>query len=223
MLRLGTNEKQQAAILETTAYVAGWKVRGKSQLGYVKECGRRLVIGPRLIGAGGIEEESPIDSIMCCSERFHCITLKEPSWPIDTNYRSFQEQCDTFIDLKLMVHEKKTAIKQNLWKSFYKEYVSPVDILMEKVNSRSELHEDWRKANRRSTIIRNAMQKIGRDHICNLLNESFLNLDNLVMKFQEIVEPMITRFRLLGKYSEEENEEVYEDVETADTGILMQL
>ncbi len=192
-------------------------------MGYLKECGRRLVIGPRLIGAGGIEEESPVDSFMCSSERFHCITLKEPSWPLDTNYRSFQEHCDAYIDLTLLEHEKKTSIKQNLWKSFYKEYVSPIDFLMVKVNARSELHEDWSKPNRRSTIRRNAMQKVGRDHICNLLNESFLNLDNLVIKFQEMVESMITRFRLLGKYTEQQNEEVYEDGETADTGILMQM
>lgn len=93
----GTDEK---AILEATAFIAGWKVGmslegcvglhhhfhcigGKAQLGYLKECSTASLVASRVVSAS---PGSRVDRALIAPEVFHSITLKAPSWSREINY-----------------------------------------------------------------------------------------------------------------------------------------
>lgn len=49
LITAGSSEDQRRAVLESTAFVAGWKPGGEAQLLYVKECLRRVIVCTRLV------------------------------------------------------------------------------------------------------------------------------------------------------------------------------
>ena len=48
----GADESRRAAVLETTAIVAGWQVHGKAQRRYIKSSAERMIVASRLLGLG---------------------------------------------------------------------------------------------------------------------------------------------------------------------------
>lgn len=83
----GTDEK---AILEATAFIAGWKVGGKAQLGYLKECSTASLVASRVVSAS---PGSRVDRALIAPEVFHSITLKAPSWSREINYEQGFNSC----------------------------------------------------------------------------------------------------------------------------------
>jgi hypothetical protein len=66
-------------VLENTGWVAGWVPNKTSQLGYVRETVKKIIVANWMIATG--QQTGIIEPFLCTPENFHCIVLNEPSWP----------------------------------------------------------------------------------------------------------------------------------------------
>ena len=90
---IGSNGGSTEGVLEKTAWVTGWVPGKKSQLRYVKETVKRVIVANWLNANG--KKSGVIEPFLCTSENFYCITLKQPKWPLrqhkpkNTNFNRF--------------------------------------------------------------------------------------------------------------------------------------
>ena len=125
LLKAGTNANAVKAILENTAFIAGWVPNQAAQLRYVKECGKKTIISSRLVMPTEENLETNIvDTFLSTSEAFHSIKLSEPIWPADLNYRVFQKTINEFIKESIPNSANLDSIKLKFWRNAYYSYVN---------------------------------------------------------------------------------------------------
>ena len=74
--KTGSNLPRQA-VLELTAFIGGWRVGGRAQIAYVKECAMGSIIASRVTSG---DTDGYVDEIMLKPEIFHGITLGPNLW-----------------------------------------------------------------------------------------------------------------------------------------------
>lgn len=118
LIKSGTDESARTAVLEQTAFVAGWVPGGRAQIGYVKENGKRTIISTNLVLP---EKKSKLTSMELSSpELFHGIVLKPLNKYTVDIWRTFQnEMVGSWGPMEPNLLEKKinyslaTALKNN--------------------------------------------------------------------------------------------------------------
>lgn len=83
----------RAAVLETTALVAGWVVGGRAQLRYVKAAAKGCIVASRLIAPSteGLSN-NPVEEMLTRPELFHGIEFGPCTWDQSDTYRNFNKR-----------------------------------------------------------------------------------------------------------------------------------
>ena len=79
------------AILEKTAWVAGWDASRRNQQSYVKDGARRNVNATALVD-DEFDDDAIIASELCTPEEFHTFVIEPPRWNILTNFHAFSKK-----------------------------------------------------------------------------------------------------------------------------------
>jgi hypothetical protein len=161
-----------------------------AQLGYLKMCLRRTLVATRLIVANEENEDEGngiVEPYLASSERFHNIKFKEPNWPMDSNYRGFQEIIDDYLVIKIIEFGKKSNVKPYVLSLTFQSFVKSYPNLIDEFKQICERSSGWRDAKRKSNIEREIYNQIGRNYIIQKLNENTDSLNVYVQKFQTII------------------------------------
>jgi hypothetical protein len=181
LLKAGTDPAASRAILENTAFVAGWVPNQPAQLRYVKECARKTIISSRLvIPSDTNENRSIIDPFLTSSETFHGIKLQDPSWDPETNYRLFHEKLDEkFIRSDLNGFAAK-AFKLKCWRKALSAFVQGDEALEALARLKYREKSSWTVPGSRCQTEMDARVLVGRKHIAQALESDFDQLTNFV-------------------------------------------
>ena len=189
LIKAGSDETKVRSVLENTAFIAGWVPYQNAQLRYVKTCAKKTLISTRLV----VDDDNTLDSnivdpLMTSSENFHSITLADPSWPMDTNYRAFHAKVDTYILSFIQDQPDKETLKLRFWSAAYKDFVKSLPQLEEKAAAVIAEKTVKLKSSYKSSVERGVFSAIGRDYIANQLFKDFALMDQYVASFQKSVD-----------------------------------
>ena len=191
IIQAGTNREQMAAVLEHTAYVAGWTPMGSAQSRYVKDTVKRTIVCNRLIccdatgvgcdgdgdgngdgnGNGDASRRTVIEAGLTDAEQFHCLAAPLVNkWP-----RGF-ETLDTFcgqlkahLDERDTEHQLSNAAYTSVLHLIYNKYCEDKPNLLHMALQRARRDTEWRLRDRRSSILSRARAMMGRRSIQNVL------------------------------------------------------
>ena len=179
LLKAGSDKNALSAVLENTAFVAGWIPNRPAQLRYVKESVKRTIVATRLITNNETSgDASVIDKILSTSENFHNITLAGGNWDPETNYRQFFKVLNAKFSLQSLPKRECEYLRMKCWRKSMNQYVLASHMLEDEANEIFSLDPSW--SSNRVTIESNARMLVGRRCIAKLLNEDFSRLDGLV-------------------------------------------
>lgn len=188
ILKAGTDANAVRAVLENTAFVAGWVPNQAAQLRYVKTCAKKTIISSRLIlPVEENDEANVIEPLLMSSEAFHNIRLSEPSWDPDTNYKSFQQKVDKIFTIDALEPEMRKALKDKCWRNAFNAYVLADPILEAEARSIYLLKPAWKIARSRFGTELNSREYVGRRHMAQMLNENYSLVHGLVNQFVSLV------------------------------------
>jgi hypothetical protein len=198
IIQAGTNREQVAAVLEHTAYVAGWSPMGNAQTRYVKETVKRTIVSNRLVcGRATIRDEvndgshrAVIEAGLTDPEHFHCLAspLKN-KWPRDF------VTLDTFCG-QLKVHMIRNGIHipqcnrqyANMLCVIYSKFCEDKPDLVIKAKRRAWRSKEWRFKDRRHGIILRAYARIGREAIQRCLLQGSYSIPEMVAEVSEFIQ-----------------------------------
>jgi hypothetical protein len=197
IIQAGTNKEQVAAILEHTAYVAGWSPMGNEQNRYVKETVKRAIVCNRLVysepteaGGGSTDRRTVIEAGLTDPQQFHC--LKKPlqgKWP-----REF-ETLDTFCG-QLQAYMTARGIKRHLQPRVYREILRVIyskfcqsneDLLL-KAKRRATRSKYWAFRERRHGILSVACARTGRWAIQRRLLQGTHSIPGTILEISQYIE-----------------------------------
>ncbi|KAL6042619.1 hypothetical protein QOT17_024342 [Balamuthia mandrillaris] len=121
-----TVNQKRNAVLESTAFIAGWQPYGRSQQRYVKSTAIKSMVANRLVSSSGeASSTSLMDPTLVTKEVFH--NLKEPltsKWSLQTNYEVFydkvMERFQSRTDLSKSDHAK---LCKSLWQKCFHAWI----------------------------------------------------------------------------------------------------
>lgn len=193
LLKAGTDTNKVQAVLENTAFVAGWVPHQQAQLRYVATCAKRTIISSRLVLAN--TDTTVIDAFLTNSETFHGITLKDPSWNDETNYQTFLLKIRQIIGTKYDDPDQQRYYERELLLKAYNQYVQSIPKLESEVRRKLEQHKEWVQGKNRLDIEKRVRFSVGRKHVAKILHDDFTQCDMMVRK---VVDNIMTD--ILGDY-----------------------
>lgn len=201
LLKAGSNADTVKAVLENTAFVAGWVPNQAAQLAYVKTCAKKTIVASRLIMP---VEENPssniIDSTLFSSEAFHGIQLSEPCYAEDTNFRAFHEKVSAQFNNDSLNASQNASLKVKCFSNAYHNFVVSRSCLEEEARQIYSKKPEWKSSALRCAVERAARRLVGRKFISKQLNDDFTKLEELVNEFVGLVSDEITLRKPLVQY-----------------------
>lgn len=188
LLKAGTDSSAVKAVLESTAFVAGWVPNQNAQLRYVKTCAKKTIVSSRLIMPSEESHESNVvDPILMSSEAFHGISLSESSWDIETNYNAFYNAVEKSFTVAYLNETERKALRDKCWRNAYNAYVLNNPSLEREAKNIYENKPAWKIPRTKWSTETITRMHVGRKHIASLLNSNFEALHGLVENFVSFV------------------------------------
>ena len=189
LLKAGTDSNAIKAVLENTAFVAGWIPNQAAQLRYVKESAKRTIVTSRLILPNEEQDSNNVvDELLATSETFHHVTLSPSSWDPQTNYKSFYAAVNERFTRKDLTSVEEVSLRAKCWRNAFNKYVLMNESLEKESRDIYSTKPEWKISKSRYTIEMNTRSLIGRNHIASILNTNFEMLDELVVSFVALVQ-----------------------------------
>jgi 3-methyladenine DNA glycosylase AlkC len=188
LLKAGSDSNAVKAILENTAFVAGWVPNQAAQLRYVKDCAKKTIISSRLILP--TEENldtNVIDTFLSTSEAFHNIKLVKPTWPTDSNYKAFYKVINNFIKEKLVNIPDSKNFQLRFWTNSFYLFVKKTPKLARKAKKLCKEEDRWYMPNFKNFTEKHICQTVGREFIADQLNTNFGLLSEFTSKFKQYI------------------------------------
>lgn len=124
IMNAGISNDAIKAVLEHTAYVAGWVPGQTAQMRYVKDCVKRSIVSSRLVlSAEELESDGIVDKVLTTSENFHNIKLGPSKWQSDTNYKMFQYLVEKAFTKEDLPEREKNSLCQKCWRNAFNRFV----------------------------------------------------------------------------------------------------
>jgi hypothetical protein len=171
LLKAGTDSNEVKAVLENTAFVAGWLPNQPAQLRYVSTCAKRTIVSSRLVLQD--ENNNVIDPHLTNSETFHGITLKEPCWNEESNYQTFLHKMRDFIGKRYNDTQQQRYFERKVLTKAYGLYVKSIPQLEQEVQDKLKAKDD-------NCDIERARFKHARKYIAKVLSNDFGQLNSLI-------------------------------------------
>lgn len=190
LLNAGTDSDAIKAVLEHTAFVAGWVPYKPAQMRYVKESAKRTIVTSRLVLPKEYLKSSNnniIDKCLTTSQNFHNVKLNESSWSEETNYKMFHKKVDTVFSVNGLNTHEKSSLRSKCWKKAFNSYVLSNPKLEKEATKLYESDHHWSISQTRWTAEAKARGKVGRKHIASILHADFGKLKSLVKSFTSLV------------------------------------
>jgi Myb-like DNA-binding domain len=132
-------------------------------------------------------DSNSIDAFLATSEAFHGISLSEPMYPEDTNYRSFQNIIDSFIIEQISDQEDPGTLKARFWREAFNEFVCNRPHLEREAKSIYGYKEEWKITKTRWTTERNTRSHVGRSYIAKRLNADYSRIGSYIEEFKNYI------------------------------------
>lgn len=189
LIKARSDEKMVKAVLENTAFIAGWMPHHASQMRYVKTCVKKSIVCTRLILPDEQNLESNhVDSILTNSETFHNIVLCDSSWPDDTNYRSFVEKVDAYIFTKIANTSDHQKVKRRFWDQAVRDFVSKNEFLLLQAKEKLDLQTTTTTKRNSFSMETNAFHVVSRKYISTELQKDFATLEDFLNQFKASID-----------------------------------
>jgi hypothetical protein len=141
---------------------------------------------------------NPIDAQLASSEAFHGITLAEPSWSQQTNYRSFFARVNEAFTVPTLPVSQQESVRAKAWRTALEAYyldhpeLEPEAFAIYSVNPRWR-HNDGRRNRTVPTPIELETRRVvARRNIVRRLRDNFNLLEGLVEDFRQYAEPVLS-------------------------------
>ncbi|KAL6040465.1 hypothetical protein QOT17_025379, partial [Balamuthia mandrillaris] len=179
LIKQGLNDSQQRnAVLESTAFIAGWQPYGRSQQRYVKSTAIKSMVANRLVSSSGESSTSLMDPTLVTKES------------LQTNYEAFydkvMERFQSRTDLSKSDHAK---LCKSLWQKCFHAWIdNHEDEVEEEMSQEMEAFKQRNNSQDASPPpppLNHIKTIVGRRHIASLLAGNFQLLDELLEAFIE--------------------------------------
>jgi hypothetical protein len=189
LLKAGSSKESVAAVLETTAFVAGWAPGQRAQMRYVKATVRKTIVGNRMVMP--IDEDLPVvERSLGTSMAFHALeTEPVPTWPIETNYRSFHDRMDRTIKEGLNGAEDDRLVDR-CWREAYSEFVLGRPDLEGIARIEYSQCDGWLSSRTKMATEKTVRMKVGRQCIADELNKDYGLLESFLKQFTDLISPV---------------------------------
>ena len=189
LLKAGSDANAVQAVLENTAFIAGWAPHQAAQLRYVKTCAKKTLVSSRMIMPA--EEElggGIIDPFLTSSEAFHSVTIGDPSWRTDENYKSFVELVNKQFHNSTLTADENKSLAKSCWRTAFTKYVQGNRELEATASALYKSRPNWKVPQYRSATEADVRERVGRNKIVELLHSNFEALATVVEEFTSFVE-----------------------------------
>lgn len=204
IMNAGVSNDAIKAVLEHTAYVAGWVPGQAAQLRYVKDCAKKSIVASRLVNRkddDNDDEKSIVDNILTTSENFHCIKLGPSKWTSDTNYRMFDFMVGKKFTRSELPEKERKSLSEKCWRNAFNSYVK-ADHVLEKIAAEVyTANPSHSNSQLRWACETSARMKVGRENIAEILDSDYSRLDGLVAMFVDLVKDDLNQINPLNTYN----------------------
>ena len=186
LLNAGSNENAVQAVLEKTAFIAGWVPRGPAQMRYVKASSRQTIVTSRMIRPGS---EGPImEPLLAQPDTFHNMPLSASRWNDDVNYKSFFRKVDAAFTLLDTSHgHDRESFRNKCWNKSFTAYVLAKPELEDKAKGIYRANPMWNNSIHKWNVESQARKKVGRQDIARRLHADYTQLDSIADDFISLV------------------------------------
>lgn len=203
LIKAGTDNNEIRAVLEHTAFVAGWVPYKPAQLRYVKDSAKRTIVSSRLVLSKDEEianNEGVVDPTLASSENFHNITLLESSWDPETNYMSFQALINKAFTVDSLPERERKSLNAKCWRNAFNKFVRDDPQLEDKAKLIYLTIPSWNQSRYKWSTEANTRAMIGRQHIASILRSDFDKLSDLSSLFIALVHDDLNMINPLKLY-----------------------
>lgn len=153
----------RTAIMETTAFIAGWQPGSRAQMRYVKRAAIGTLVASRVVDPTNTDPY--VEESLMTPEMFHGITL-QPQEP------RAKEITETFVKLfaqavakSEQTSEERERYVRNAARLAYWRFAEETPIVAHEAFNIAAQHPEWKKEGQKSRILGNAFAKCGRKFI----------------------------------------------------------
>jgi hypothetical protein len=209
IIKAGTDRQQVAAVLEHTAYVAGWTPLGRAQMHYVKDSVKRTIVSNRLVGGwgdlrGGHGEKTDSDPTPAVVEElltepriFHSIRgVFEERWP--GNFKSqdiFCRQLDPFVRVRDGTYRENKEAYCSLLGRIYVKFCKSSVRLAREAEEYADEHFEPKDVDRCQQSLNRAYAKIGREELARKLVSGQNSIPGMIKRLRRYIPVNIKRIK----------------------------